>query len=291
MGPGVAGPVRPPRRPHPRRHRSRALAVEHVGSTSVPGLPAKPIIDIDVTVADPRAESTYVPELEAVGIRLRLPRARLARASPARGGSPPGERARLRARLPGAGPPPHTAAIGSSTTPTTTSATPPPSATRPSRRTPRGRTGWTTTGARNRSSARSWIGCSGPTASCERRRPQMTADSGSSPSSSRPATSTRPMLSSTCCDAVCASRQRPLERRRDGARRSCRPRRSTRSIDPQREPARGHHPQPQVETRVDGRTPRRARRCVPQLARRRLRSVSSAAMHEARRPRPTAIWA
>lgn len=49
-----------------------ALAVEHVGSTSVPGLPAKPIIDIDVTVADPRAESTYVPGLEAVGIRLRL---------------------------------------------------------------------------------------------------------------------------------------------------------------------------------------------------------------------------
>jgi GrpB-like predicted nucleotidyltransferase (UPF0157 family) len=49
----------------------RALAVEHVGSTSVPGLPAKPIIDIDVTVDDPRAESTYVPDLEAVGFRLR----------------------------------------------------------------------------------------------------------------------------------------------------------------------------------------------------------------------------
>jgi len=50
----------------------RALAIEHVGSTSVPGLPAKPIIDIDVSVVDPRAESTYVPGLEAVGFRLRV---------------------------------------------------------------------------------------------------------------------------------------------------------------------------------------------------------------------------
>jgi len=50
----------------------RALAIEHVGSTSVPGLPAKPIIDIDVSVVDPRAESTYVPDLEAIGFRLRV---------------------------------------------------------------------------------------------------------------------------------------------------------------------------------------------------------------------------
>ena len=50
----------------------RALAVEHVGSTSVPGLAAKPIIDIDVTVADPREEPDYVPGLEAAGFRLRL---------------------------------------------------------------------------------------------------------------------------------------------------------------------------------------------------------------------------
>jgi GrpB-like predicted nucleotidyltransferase (UPF0157 family) len=49
-----------------------ALDVDHVGSTSVPGLAAKPIIDIDVTVPDPRDEATYVPALEAAGFRFRL---------------------------------------------------------------------------------------------------------------------------------------------------------------------------------------------------------------------------
>jgi GrpB-like predicted nucleotidyltransferase (UPF0157 family) len=47
-----------------------ALDVDHVGSTSVPGLAAKPIIDIDVTVSDPREEAAYVPALEASGFRL-----------------------------------------------------------------------------------------------------------------------------------------------------------------------------------------------------------------------------
>ena len=50
----------------------RALAVEHVGSTSVPGLAAKPIIDIDLTVADPGDEPSYVPDLETAGFRLRM---------------------------------------------------------------------------------------------------------------------------------------------------------------------------------------------------------------------------
>jgi GrpB-like predicted nucleotidyltransferase (UPF0157 family) len=50
----------------------RALVVEHVGSTSVPGLPAKPIIDIDLIVADPDNESVYVPALEAAGFQLRV---------------------------------------------------------------------------------------------------------------------------------------------------------------------------------------------------------------------------
>ena len=45
----------------------RVLAVQHIGSTSVPGLPAKPIIDIDLAVADPTDEAAYVPDLEALG--------------------------------------------------------------------------------------------------------------------------------------------------------------------------------------------------------------------------------
>ena len=48
----------------------RALQLEHVGSTSVPGLPAKPIIDIDLTVADPGRERDYVPALERAGFTL-----------------------------------------------------------------------------------------------------------------------------------------------------------------------------------------------------------------------------
>lgn len=46
------------------------LSVEHVGSTAVPGLPAKPVIDIDLIVADPEDEDQYVPALEALGYEL-----------------------------------------------------------------------------------------------------------------------------------------------------------------------------------------------------------------------------
>lgn len=48
----------------------RVLQLEHTGSTSVPGLPAKPIIDIDLTVADPDREQDYAPALEAIGFQL-----------------------------------------------------------------------------------------------------------------------------------------------------------------------------------------------------------------------------
>jgi GrpB-like predicted nucleotidyltransferase (UPF0157 family) len=48
----------------------RVLQLEHVGSTSVPGLPAKPVIDIDLTVADPGREQDYIPALEKAGFRL-----------------------------------------------------------------------------------------------------------------------------------------------------------------------------------------------------------------------------
>lgn len=46
------------------------LEVEHVGSTSVPGLPAKPVIDIDLTVADPADEANWLPPLEGAGFDL-----------------------------------------------------------------------------------------------------------------------------------------------------------------------------------------------------------------------------
>jgi len=45
------------------------VSLDHVGSTSVPGLPAKPIIDIDLTVADSAREDSYVPALEAAGFQ------------------------------------------------------------------------------------------------------------------------------------------------------------------------------------------------------------------------------
>ena len=49
----------------------RALLLEHVGSTSVPGLAAKPILDILLAVPDSADESSYVPDLERAGYVLR----------------------------------------------------------------------------------------------------------------------------------------------------------------------------------------------------------------------------
>jgi len=50
----------------------RALQVEHIGSTSIPGLIAKPIIDILLVVADSSNEASYVPDLEKSGYVLRI---------------------------------------------------------------------------------------------------------------------------------------------------------------------------------------------------------------------------
>ena len=50
----------------------RALRVEHVGSTSVPGLVAKPIIDVLLVVPDSGDEASYVPAMEAAGYVLRI---------------------------------------------------------------------------------------------------------------------------------------------------------------------------------------------------------------------------
>jgi GrpB-like predicted nucleotidyltransferase (UPF0157 family) len=51
---------------------TEALRIEHVGSTSVPGLTAKPIVDILLVVSDSADESRYVPQLEAAGYVLRI---------------------------------------------------------------------------------------------------------------------------------------------------------------------------------------------------------------------------
>ena len=48
------------------------LLLEHVGSTSVPGLSAKPIIDMVLAVADSSDESSYVKPLEELGYTLRI---------------------------------------------------------------------------------------------------------------------------------------------------------------------------------------------------------------------------
>jgi GrpB-like predicted nucleotidyltransferase (UPF0157 family) len=50
----------------------RVMRLEHAGSTSVPGLPAKPIIDIVLEVPDSADEPAYAPALEAVGYMLRI---------------------------------------------------------------------------------------------------------------------------------------------------------------------------------------------------------------------------
>src|SRR6266566_5910051 len=50
----------------------RVLLIEHVGSTSVPGLAAKPRIDVLLVVADSADEPTYVPALEAAAYVLRI---------------------------------------------------------------------------------------------------------------------------------------------------------------------------------------------------------------------------
>lgn len=49
----------------------RALMLEHVGSTAVPGLSAKPMIDMVLAVKDSANEAAYVPFLEAEGFILR----------------------------------------------------------------------------------------------------------------------------------------------------------------------------------------------------------------------------
>ncbi|WP_256855780.1 GrpB family protein [Ornithinimicrobium cryptoxanthini] len=67
----------------PKRYRAQAwlvrealgdaiMLLEHVGSTSVPGLVAKPVVDIVLAVDDSAAEPGYVPPLESQGFALRV---------------------------------------------------------------------------------------------------------------------------------------------------------------------------------------------------------------------------
>lgn len=50
----------------------KVLMLEHVGSTSVPGLAAKPIIDMLLIVSDSSNEESYVPAMENAGYVLRI---------------------------------------------------------------------------------------------------------------------------------------------------------------------------------------------------------------------------
>lgn len=50
----------------------KVVRLEHVGSTAVPGLPAKPVIDMVLEVSDSTDEPSYVPHLEKIGYVLRI---------------------------------------------------------------------------------------------------------------------------------------------------------------------------------------------------------------------------
>ncbi len=49
-----------------------ALTIEHIGSTSVPGLGAKPIVDMLLVVEDSADEPRYLPRMGAAGYVLRV---------------------------------------------------------------------------------------------------------------------------------------------------------------------------------------------------------------------------
>lgn len=50
----------------------RVRLLEHVGSTSVPGLAAKPLIDIVLCVENSADETSYAPTLQELGYHLRV---------------------------------------------------------------------------------------------------------------------------------------------------------------------------------------------------------------------------
>jgi len=50
----------------------RVRGLEHIGSTAVPGLAAKPLIDMLLLVDDVQDEAAFIPPLEAAGFELRV---------------------------------------------------------------------------------------------------------------------------------------------------------------------------------------------------------------------------
>lgn len=50
---------------------SATVRIEHVGSTAVPGLAAKPVIDVQVSVVELANEQAYLPALQTIGLQLR----------------------------------------------------------------------------------------------------------------------------------------------------------------------------------------------------------------------------
>ena len=76
----VVVPYRPDWTETFRRHREHiaaalgagALGIDHIGSTAVPGLDAKPIVDMLLAVADSADEDAYVPAMENAGYVLRV---------------------------------------------------------------------------------------------------------------------------------------------------------------------------------------------------------------------------
>jgi GrpB-like predicted nucleotidyltransferase (UPF0157 family) len=51
--------------------RPKPTRIDHVGSTAIPDLPAKPVVDIQISVEDIRDESAYVPAIESIGVQFR----------------------------------------------------------------------------------------------------------------------------------------------------------------------------------------------------------------------------
>ena len=51
---------------------SSVKQIEHVGSTSVPGLAAKPIIDMLLILEDSSSEESYLPAMQHIGYELRI---------------------------------------------------------------------------------------------------------------------------------------------------------------------------------------------------------------------------